>query len=594
MPPVDYLNRRAKRVMLASAARVHAQKNSAQRSTAKPWQTRAYEYYDQIGEVRNAARYFGNSFSKLDLVAQERNTDGEWEQTQNTAVLAQLERWAGDKGSYAGLLGSYGVQQFIAGRSYLTVTVEKLEDGEAGAECWEMLSPVELRVKDKGYERMQGDEGRGEQYDDPADPASLMPGEAIVYDLWNPHPAFAKQADSPLRPMLDVCEEIVLLTRRVRSEVVSRLASAGILFLPESASFPGTPDCPDDDADCDPLINMLVEAATKAIEDEGSASALLPILARMPDELIDKFKLLEFNPNRAAGYPEIALRTEAIHRLAQGVDLPAEILLGLGQSNHWTGWLVTEEAWKAYLQPTAERMVTDLTAIVFRPNLEVEGVEDASIYRVWYDEAKLVVRPDRSKDATLAFDRGAITWEGLRQLMGIPDGLAADEAEQALIADWMKSTRGGGAPTGDTSGGGASSTDQQPPTNGASASPERETILAAAAELAVERCVELAGSRLRTKVRGTGHEAVIDNVANADVYAVLGGDVVASFGYRGDGGALRLVSGGSACFAPVLERWGVEADDRTTILMEVEQRAAQRLRRPSRSDSHGRAHAAPA
>lgn len=593
-----YANAKVKRAMLASATRVHS-RNKQQARSARPWQVRAYEFYSEIGEVRNAARYFGNSFSKLGLVAQEFDStigeSGDWRETDNAEAKAELQRWAGDGGSHSPLLSNYGVQQFLGGRSYLTVTVEPPDDddGDPGAECWEMLSPLELRVKDGGYTRIKTGSGQGaaggagEELKDPAAGAVLMPGEAIVYDLWLGDPAFSDDADAPLRSCLDICEELILLTRRVRSEVVSRLASSGILFVPDSISFPADVQCPDDDPDCDPLLNMLVEAGTKAIEDEGSAAAFLPIIARLPDTMIEKVKLVNFNESRSAGYPEVSLRSEAIERLAHSLDLPIEIMLGLGSMNHWGAWAVTEDAWKAYLQPTAERMVNDLTGIVYRPNLMAGGMdaETAAGYRIWYDESKLVSRPDKSKDATLAFDRGALGWEGYRQLLAIPEGLAPTGDEQAKIAEWIAASKGrlqGDVPPGDTQPETQDSQAPVPSGNGSALAArdqatERELMLAAMAELAVERCMELAGSRLRTKARGTQWEALMDGVANADVPDRLPAQALAQLGFRGPTGALKLVNGGAACLAPVLARWDVDPDDRTTILMEVEQRAAQRV-----------------
>jgi hypothetical protein len=45
-------------------------------------------------------------------------------------------------------------------------------------------------------------------------------------------------------------------------------------------------------------------------------------------------------------YPETGLRREAVERLAIGLDMPPEVLLGLGDSNHWSAWQVDEQTWK--------------------------------------------------------------------------------------------------------------------------------------------------------------------------------------------------------------------------------------------------------
>lgn len=74
--------------------------------------------------------------------------------------------------------------------------------------------------------------------------------------------------------------------------------------------------------------------AETALKDPESAAATVPILLELPGDAIDKMEHFRFE----SSFDEMAikLREEAIRRFALGLEVPAEILLGLGDINHWS------------------------------------------------------------------------------------------------------------------------------------------------------------------------------------------------------------------------------------------------------------------
>ena len=132
-------------------------------------------------------------------------------------------------------------------------------------------------------------------------------------------------------------------------------------------------------------------------------------MLEVPAETIADFKLITFESD----FDELAikLREEAVSRFATGLEIPAEILLGIGDVNHWGQWALTSEAIRLGIEPKLATVAYALTQQWLRPILESENVEDWHRWLVWYDTAPLRVRTNRSETALQAYDRGVISAE---------------------------------------------------------------------------------------------------------------------------------------------------------------------------------------
>jgi hypothetical protein len=115
----------------------------------------------------------------------------------------------------------------------------------------------------------------------------------------------------------------------------------------------------------------------------------------------------------------IKLRNDAIHRLALGLDVSPERMLGLGSStNHWSAWQIGDTDVQLHIAPVMETVCAAVTDQVFKQVLEREGI-DPDKYIVWYDASQLTVDPDKTHSATDAFDRGVIHAEAYRAYLGL-------------------------------------------------------------------------------------------------------------------------------------------------------------------------------
>jgi hypothetical protein len=89
-----------------------------------------------------------------------------------------------------------------------------------------MLSTDELRIHEptpvqapRRRPRSTGDADRRRRWQ-----PSRGKTAAVAYRLWRRHPRYSMLADSTMQGVLDLCEELVLLTQAVRARARSRLA----------------------------------------------------------------------------------------------------------------------------------------------------------------------------------------------------------------------------------------------------------------------------------------------------------------------------------------------------------------------------------
>jgi hypothetical protein len=88
-----------------------------------------------------------------------------------------------------------------------------------------------------------------------------------------------------------------------------------------------------------------------------------------------------------------------------------------------------------HIAPVMETICESLTDRVLYKMLVAEGI-DPDKYLIWYDVSGLTADPDKSDDATDAFDRGAITAEAYREFLNLGD-TGYDLATGGLL-EWQR------------------------------------------------------------------------------------------------------------------------------------------------------------
>jgi hypothetical protein len=153
---------------------------------------------------------------------------------------------------------------------------------------------------------------------------------------------------------------------------------------------------------------------------------VVPLLVRLPGQYAAAVRHISLAT--AFDAKILDLRESAIRRLAVGLDLPPEVVLGLADVNHWTAWAVEEGAVKLHVEPKMEVICDALTVGYLRPALAAAGADPDSAV-VWYDASDLRVRPDRSQTSLALYDRGELNGDAARRENGFDDGDAPDMEE---------------------------------------------------------------------------------------------------------------------------------------------------------------------
>lgn len=423
-----------KRPLTAAAARVVMGDTVTRKITEEEWEDRAWAVYDRLPEVHQGIQVRANIAQRIRyFAAVVPDASNEPEELTEGAAAEVLE----NEGGVAMLnrVASEFVTHFdVVGKGYLVARDTTIDEsasgillgddpGEPDGREWEVVSTRELlRNDDNQLVRV---DLVGEQQ--PIDNEN-------VFQVWRPHPRLRSESDSPLRASLEVAENLVLLGREIRARSMSRIP-AGLWALPDSFNF----EDPNQD-DPQPFSRRLVERMSRPIEDADDAGSLVPwILNNVPDESIADLKagLIRFDRDWEIGQD---LREELIRRLAIGLDLPAELLLGIGGLNHWSAYLVSEAAVSQHVAPTVDEILNSLTKGWFIPLLDAAGVPNAKQFMLWRDLTPAIVPIARDQTTILALTNAVIGYEATRREMGYGEGDAPTTNDLELIA-WLNRGR---------------------------------------------------------------------------------------------------------------------------------------------------------
>src|SRR5690349_3233062 len=399
------------------------------------WQSEAWSYLDEtgVGELRYYVSWRAGSCSRVRLIASEIDEvtglptgglteDADGKVSGEAARVAEIcKQVAGGPLGQSQLIKRVAECLTVPGELWIGILVR--DDGEH----WLALTRDEIRAKAGGGAEIEMPTGEKHDY---------VPGVDRLFRVWNPRPRRAKEPDSPVRACLDSLREIVRTTKKIKNADKSRLIGNGIIFLPQELSLPaaqapiaanqpgaalpavsGVPAA-------DQLSNLLYNVAKVAVEDEDSQAAFIPVMATVPGEHLQKVTHLKFG--NEVTEVEIKKRNDAIARLAMGLDVSPERLLGLGtNSNHWSAWQIGDEDVQLHISPVMEALCQAIYEQEIKAVLQREGIKTEK-YVLWYDPSALTVDPDKSDEASEAHDRGAITSEALRKYYGLADDAGYD------------------------------------------------------------------------------------------------------------------------------------------------------------------------
>lgn len=421
------------------------------------WQEEAWTYYDAIGEIKFAYNLLASVTSRVRLyvgVVVDQNAapvpvseafpaedaedaggassaDDADEARDTIKVDAELARRAEgeftrslSRSSVPSILRSLTLNVSVPGECYLV-----LEGGK-----WTARSTSEVKIApgaDKYQVQRSAFDSSGVRY--------LRDG-STVGRIWREHPRYSMDPDSAMLGMRADCEELLLLSRVIRSTARARL-NAGILYIPDDISVVARTNPDDGSAESelegDPIEIELVHSMVEPVNSENSAASVVPMLLRGPGEMADKIKYITVD--RKSDEYLVARADRVLERILHGLDVPKDIVTGLANVKYSNAIQIDESLYKAHVEPLALMLCDAFTDIVLHPTLRAwlaannqDANQDLSSIVVWYDPSEVVTRPNRSEDANAGYDKYLLSGSSWRDAHGFSDTDAPDQHELAF------------------------------------------------------------------------------------------------------------------------------------------------------------------
>lgn len=405
------------------------------------WQADAFAFNRLIPEVG----FLHDTTSKLvaacDLVPMVETDDPDepMAEAKDVRVNRVMKAFVGAVGGQRELKRRAALHVQVAGESILLASPIHDEYGDEKGLVWEFLSPREVT-----FERKRQADGT-EKTTIKRSSRGAVDGEVTVdahaSRFYRPDAEFSGLADSPLRRVLPLCRQLLVLMEVVDAVAKQRL-SAGILFVPEELSF-GPDDevveggADDDEADIDPFTAELISHVRAPIEDRTSAASLVPLIVRGPAEVGEKIKLVMLAEDLDTAFQD--LRGELLTRIAQGLDAPPEVLTGKSSLNHWSAYSVDSDFVDNHVAPIGMMLAEFLTVAYLRPMLvqkEAMDPAEAERYSLHFDPSPLAQRSDEGSLATNGWDRGTISDAAWLAANGFSEAdLPSDEERQRRMLE---------------------------------------------------------------------------------------------------------------------------------------------------------------
>ena len=359
-------------------------------------------FFESLGEVHYPLTLGANLISKIDVVVEERKSNGTWERSNNTEARRALEviEQAGER-----FLRSLYINYSVVGEGRML-----FDSDSDGVMTAEFLSTDEIRQQTDGTWIRRTYNGAAEE----------PVGRARVVMAWRPSPRWSGKADSALASVLTECKELEVLKLSLLAKITSRLASQGILFLPSGLSIPAnaTGERPGSNSVLSYLKTLF--EATKVTD--GTAAAAMPVLLQGPGELGDQIRHIVLDT--ALSEADERHRQELRVAIAQGLELPRQTQTNETSGvNHWGMWNVAESALGDHVMPIARAGTNALTEHFLRPWLRSKDVSPNKVRSLRFniDPTRAALSIVRTDGARQLYDRNLLSDAAMMMAHGFSD-----------------------------------------------------------------------------------------------------------------------------------------------------------------------------
>lgn len=364
------------------------------------WQMRVLAYQDSVPEVSHAGTFVENTSSKVKFVA-----TGDAANAQ--AITDELKYFPTGRAARNLFL----IGEVIVGYKY---------DEEKRATVWKSWGKRDYKYKGDAYPlEVRGKDNKWK----------ILGSEWKWFRIWRPDPSEMYAAYSGHKAMLDLLEALYVHQLADTAVATSRLAGAGILYIPND-EFTDVPDL--DGGEPEPgsqahFEHRLRDAMSDSLTNRKAQDAVVPLVMFGSAEYGDAIKhvLMERRDDAEA----FANRMEAYRkRYGAGIELPEEVITGMGKTNHWAGWKVDQNTWSYYLEPLISIIAEAIEQNFAQPVAEQLG--SSADIEIELDATKVIVKPDRTDAAIRLFMAGALSAEGALEAAGFDVSQKANGSDQ--------------------------------------------------------------------------------------------------------------------------------------------------------------------
>lgn len=222
-----------------------------------------------------------------------------------------------------------------------------------------------------------------------------MEASDIVIVVREEDPADSARNDSPVLASLDTARALILARAQERAQSRNRTAQHGILVYANETKL---------------NESELMDVITAPLANEGSAASVVPNLIGVPAEFVkDGFNQVDLGGDYDEKLSDKIDRL--VRSLAVQLDVPPELLLGFGDTNHWSAWAIQEDNWLGHVEPLAAPIgrgfaeaimaATDTTGLALEP-----------------DPGPLLQRRPTPTDALAAYEAMLVSGDWTREQIG--------------------------------------------------------------------------------------------------------------------------------------------------------------------------------
>lgn len=251
--------------------------------------------------------------------------------------------------------------------------------------------------------------------------ALLSKSSINVRGIW-PHPADPEAPDAPLFGVLPLLSDMAWLNRLSRSQSANRVGMRGILGIADEFRTA-------DGAQGEAFWDAFESSLSRPMDSPEDVS---PVGLRGSQELVEPkdsgmMGLSWIIPDFPYDEKVDERMEKLVQRLAYGLPIPPEILLGLQAQSKATAFQVEGSTYRAHIEPVG--LLVSKIATDALQRLLPDEVGDVEVVP---DPTNILARRHSISDVLEAFDRGAVNYDYMREVLGIPSRAEPGEEDISL------------------------------------------------------------------------------------------------------------------------------------------------------------------